>query len=54
MPTYDYACRKCGKRFALVMTMSEHERKKARCPKCSSVQLDRRIGNTFANTSKKS
>ena len=25
MPVYEYACRKCGKKFSEVMTMKEHE-----------------------------
>ena len=39
MPSYDYICRKCGKKFTLVMTISEHDSKKIRCPKCSSVRV---------------
>ena len=37
MPTYDYRCRKCGKRFEKAMTFSEHDRAaEPACPKCGS------------------
>jgi putative FmdB family regulatory protein len=54
MPTYDYICKKCGKKFALMMTMSEHDRKKVRCPKCASTQVEQRVEPFYATTSKKS
>jgi putative FmdB family regulatory protein len=54
MPSYDYICRKCGKKFTLVMTISEHDRKKIRCPKCSSVRAEQQYHPFFAVTSKKS
>ena len=40
MPTYEYKCKKCGKKFELVMSMSEHESKRAACPKCKSRTLE--------------
>ena len=37
MPTYDYRCKKCGKRFEKTMTFGEHDRAaKPACPKCGS------------------
>lgn len=54
MPTYDYACVKCGKKFAARLTIAEHEQKKAKCPKCGSRKLQHRIESFFAITSKKS
>ncbi|MBI4658366.1 MAG: zinc ribbon domain-containing protein [Verrucomicrobia bacterium] len=54
MPSYDYYCRKCGKKFTLTMTMSDHEKKKVKCPKCSSSQVAQQVGAFFATTSKKS
>lgn len=54
MPTYEYSCKKCGKKFAQVLTISEHSRKKVHCPKCSSKQVAQRIQGFFATTSRKS
>jgi len=54
MPTYEYSCKKCGKKFALKMTMSEHGKKKVKCPKCASAQVAQIINAFFAPTSKKS
>ncbi len=54
MPRYDYICRKCGKKFSQVMTIAEHDTKKTRCPKCSSVRVEQLLLSFFAVTSKKS
>lgn len=54
MPTYDYACKKCNKKFTLVMTISQHEKRKVKCPKCSSTSVGQRVQAFFATTSKKS
>jgi len=54
MPTYEYKCKKCGKKFELVMSMSEHESKRAACPKCKSRTLERVYSGFFAKTSRKS
>jgi putative FmdB family regulatory protein len=54
MPTYEFICRKCGKRFSEAMTIAEHGKKKPKCPKCSSHQVEQSIAVFYANTSKKS
>ncbi|MGB9604182.1 MAG: FmdB family zinc ribbon protein [Verrucomicrobiia bacterium] len=56
MPTYEYRCDKCGKKFTLVMRISEHDEKKGKlaCPKCGSKNVTQEIQPFFANTSKKS
>ena len=54
MPTYDYTCKKCGKKFSLVLRMSEHEKKKVKCPKCASGEVVQNIQPFFATTAKKS
>ena len=36
MPTYQYRCEKCGKKFERIETISEHEALKLKCPKCGS------------------
>ena len=54
MPTYDYRCEKCRKKFSLVMTIGEHDRKRPKCPKCGSRKVRQQISAFFAVTSDKS
>ena len=54
MPTYDYGCKKCGKKFSVMMTISERESKRVRCPKCQSLRVTSRVTAFYAVTSKKS
>jgi putative FmdB family regulatory protein len=54
MPDYDYACKKCGKKFMITMSLNDHDNKKARCPKCGSGNVKQQISGFFAKTSKKS
>ncbi|MEW6156319.1 MAG: zinc ribbon domain-containing protein [Verrucomicrobiota bacterium] len=54
MPTYDYSCKKCGRKFSLTMTMGEHEKKRVQCPKCHSKDVNQSMQPFFATTSKKS
>lgn len=54
MPTYEFKCRKCNKKFSLVMSLSDYEKKKPKCPKCASKQVEQLIQSFFAVTSKKS
>ena len=54
MPLYEYRCRECKKSFSVRMRISEHERKRPKCPKCGSRKLDQRYGTFFAKTTKKS
>ncbi|MFC1869237.1 FmdB family zinc ribbon protein [Thermodesulfobacteriota bacterium] len=54
MPSYDFSCEKCKKRFTLHLTISEHEKIKFRCPKCKSIRVKQQIGPFQAVTSKKS
>jgi putative FmdB family regulatory protein len=54
MPTYQYRCEKCGKKFERSETISEHETSKASCPKCGSKKVSQVPGNVFVVTSKKS
>jgi putative FmdB family regulatory protein len=42
MPTYEYACPKCGHAFELVQSMSDEPLKK--CPKCKKTGVKRLIG----------
>ncbi|HYC76529.1 MAG TPA: zinc ribbon domain-containing protein, partial [Planctomycetota bacterium] len=42
MPTYDYACRKCGDRFERFQSMKDAPL--VVCPKCKAKALERLIG----------
>ena len=54
MPTYQYCCDKCGKKFERSETIAEHEVAKLKCPKCGSKKVSYVPGNVFVVTSKKS
>ena len=54
MPTYEFVCKKCKKKFSLIMSISEYEKKKAQCPKCKSTDVKQQITSFQAVTSKKS
>jgi putative FmdB family regulatory protein len=54
MPTYQYRCEKCGKRFERTETISEHERVKPQRAKCRSKKITFVPGRIFVVTPKKS
>ena len=54
MPNYDYVCEKCNKTFSTMMTISEHDKKKVRCPKCKSTRVRQQITSFQTVTSRKS
>jgi putative FmdB family regulatory protein len=54
MPTYDFKCEKCKKKFSLTMTISEYDGTKFRCPKCKSTRVKQQITSFQTVTSKKS
>ena len=54
MPTYDYRCEKCRKRFKRTETIAEHGKAKPACPKCGSKKVAWVPGRIMAVTSKKS
>jgi putative FmdB family regulatory protein len=54
MPTYQYRCDKCGKKFERSETIAEHEVAKLKCPKCGRKKVSYVPGNVFVVTSKKS
>ena len=53
MPTYDYFCKDCSHQFELVEHMSEHAQTH-KCPKCGSEEVEPRVAEFFAETSRKS
>lgn len=54
MPEYAYVCLDCGKKFSARMTISEHDKQGAKCPKCGSKKLRQEVTGFYAITSKKS
>lgn len=54
MPTYDFRCGGCGKKFSLTMSISERGRKRIKCPKCGGAKAEAVFSNFFAKTSRKS
>ena len=54
MPTYEYSCKACSKKFSLTMGIAEHDRKRPKCPKCGSSSLTQRFSGFFSKTSRKS
>ncbi len=54
MPTYEYRCEKCNKLFTVFQSISEHEKKKTKCPKCKSSKVKQQITPFQTQTSKKS
>lgn len=54
MPTYEYLCKKCNESFSLVLSLQEHEGKKAECPKCGGQEMEQQISHFMTKTSRKS
>ena len=54
MPTYQYRCSKCKKKFDREERISEHGTRKVHCPKCKSSKVKQVLGAFFAKTSRKS
>jgi putative FmdB family regulatory protein len=50
MPRYEFLCAKCQKPFALIMTISEREKAKPRCP----AKVTPQFGGFMAQTKRKS
>lgn len=54
MPTYEFYCEKCKKNFNLILSISEYDKKKFRCPKCKSEKVKQQVSLFQTKTSKKS
>jgi putative FmdB family regulatory protein len=44
MPTYDFRCKKCGKRFDVFLSFSDYEKTEINCSYCGSADVQRKIG----------
>jgi putative FmdB family regulatory protein len=54
MPTYEYRCGKCKKRFSRIEAISQHGGKRLKCPKCGSTKVQQVFSAFYAKTAKKS
>lgn len=54
MPTYDYQCLECNKKFQVTMTWAEFDQRKPKCPKCGKRKVEQVYGEMLVKTSKKS
>lgn len=54
MPTYDFRCGNCKKRYSMTMSISQRGGKRIRCPKCGSSKAEAVFSSFFAKTSRKS
>ena len=41
MPLYEFTCKKCGHQFEELLTLSEMEAGKLKCPACQSKRVER-------------
>lgn len=44
MPTYEFRCADCNKRFEIFATYATYDPEKIRCPYCQSSHVKRKIG----------
>jgi putative FmdB family regulatory protein len=54
MPSYEYRCPKCRKKFTLILSIAEHDAGKGKCPKCGGKKLEQLITTFQVKTSRKS
>jgi putative FmdB family regulatory protein len=54
MPVYDYVCLDCHKPFETVLTLTEHDTDRIKCPHCGSKHVEQEAAAFFAVTSRKS
>ncbi|MGD0276489.1 MAG: zinc ribbon domain-containing protein [Syntrophales bacterium] len=54
MPTYEYACKTCNKKFSVVQSIAERDKMKVSCPKCKSRKVDQLVSSLTTKTSRKS
>jgi putative FmdB family regulatory protein len=54
MPTYEYECQQCNKKFTLIESISEHGKTKVACPKCKGAKVKQSISVFTTKTSRKS
>jgi putative FmdB family regulatory protein len=53
MPSYDYRCSECKKKFSVMLSIKEHDAKKVKCPKCAGKKVEQQISHFMTKTSRK-
>jgi putative FmdB family regulatory protein len=53
MPSYEYKCTKCNKKFTAIFSIGEHDAGKVKCPKCGGKKLEQLITAFQVKTSRK-
>jgi putative FmdB family regulatory protein len=54
MPTYEYRCISCKRKFTIILSVREHDSKRIKCPKCGSRRIRQLISAFYTQTSSKS
>ena len=54
MPTYEFVCKGCKKKFTLMLRLEAYEKGKFSCPHCKSRKVEQQISSFQTKTSKKS
>ncbi len=54
MPTYEFECKKCGHKFNLVESITDHDKHREKCPQCASAKINSLISAVNVKTSRKS
>lgn len=54
MPTYEYKCQDCHKKFSKTLTLAEADKQKVVCPHCQSQNVEQQWTTFYAVTSRKS
>jgi putative FmdB family regulatory protein len=54
MSTYDYRCGKCNRKFTLVVSITEHDKRRPKCPECASARITQAISAFSAQRARKS
>jgi putative FmdB family regulatory protein len=54
MPTYEYECQDCKKKFSVISSISEHNKAKTSCPKCNGKKVKQVVSTFITKTSRKS
>ena len=54
MPLYEYYCETCQREVALAMTISDHDKGGAVCPKYQGRNIRPLLASFFSKTSRKS
>ncbi len=44
MPSYEFRCSDCEKRFEVYLSYDEYDKQKVRCTNCNSLEVQRQIG----------